>query len=60
MITISVPVTVRLDAEAWAEYNGIGLDEVREDVRSYILNLLQNSVRLVEEADAEITVRNPR
>jgi hypothetical protein len=60
VITVSVPVTVRLDADKWARNNGISIGEVREDVRSYVLNLLQNSVMLVEEAGAEVTVRNHR
>lgn len=60
MVTVSVPVKVRLDPNKWAEYNGISLDEVRRDVRDYILHALQSSVLLVEEAGAEITVRNHR
>lgn len=47
---IRVALTVEIDADKWAEYNGKERSEVRDDVRSYVLNQVQCSAS-IEEAD---------
>lgn len=42
-ITVSVSLTLTVDPEAWAlTYNVEGAAAIREDVRSYVLDMVQN------------------
>lgn len=54
---VAVHLVVELDAAKWLEYNGTvrSVREVRDDVRSHVLNLAQQSV-LLDEADGEVSL----
>lgn len=54
---IAVTVVIELDECQWADYNGLtSTREVREDVRSHILTVLQADT-LLDEADADVKLR---
>ncbi len=63
MMKIAIKLTVEIDPEKWAEVNGQIVDadgsfttkDLREDVRSYFLNLVQCSTML-EEADGSASL----
>lgn len=53
---ISLKVTIELDAKLWAKYQGLNDgDDLREDVRSHFLNLIQCS-EFLYEADGTATL----
>lgn len=54
---ITATFTVEVDADKWADYNGITKAEVREDVKTHLLTAIQGSA-LLEEADAEVSRKN--
>lgn len=65
---VTVTLVVEFDPKAWADaqgregvwtedgkgYNPAG---VRQDVRDYVLNLVQNSVMIDEEASGTVTLK---
>jgi hypothetical protein len=52
---------IELDAAQWAQYHGLGPAatdaQVKANVRSHVLNMLQQSAFL-DEADATVTLRS--
>jgi hypothetical protein len=53
-VKVRLVVTVDVDPAKWREV--YGQDDVRRDVRDYVLSTLQQSPG-VEESEAEVTVR---
>lgn len=53
---IRVELVVDLDPELWAKYNGIEKKEVRSDVKTHILSMVQGSQLICEEAEGTITL----
>ena len=59
---IRVPLVIDVDPAMWAQANGAIVDgdgnftmkDLRADVRSYVLNLVQ-SASMIDETDAEVT-----
>jgi hypothetical protein len=52
---IRVTLTVEIDAKAWADNYGVDPEDVRNDVRQYILTNVQGSAG-IEEAHGEVTL----
>lgn len=60
---IRIPITIDVDPQKWAAAFGLDVDatgtpkaaDLRQDVRSYFLNLVQGS-SAVDETDAEVTI----
>ena len=60
---VRIPLVVDVDPQLWAAANGQVVDaagkfkltDVREDIRSYFLNLVQ-SAPMVDETDAEVSL----
>jgi hypothetical protein len=50
---IRLSYTVDIDPELWERAYGVGKDEIREDVRSYMRNLIQQCAA-AEETDLTI------
>lgn len=58
-IKISVPITIEIDADDWTfEYGRMPISEVRDDVKSYVQSLVQESYAFGEACDdAKVVVR---
>lgn len=60
---IRIPLVIEVDPQKWADSNGQIVDgdgnftaaAIREDVRSYFLNLAQNAP-MIDETDAEVSL----
>lgn len=53
---IRVTLVIDLDAEKWARYNGVDKKEVREDVKTHALSMIQGSQLICEEAEGSVTL----
>jgi uncharacterized alkaline shock family protein YloU len=53
---IVVQLVVEVDPEAWADEYGVNKSEVRQDIKDYVLNNVQNTAGMLD-TDAEVTVR---
>lgn len=62
---IRIPLTIEIDPKSWVD-SGLGggiadaddavsATAVRDDIRTYVLNLVQQSA-MVDEADADVTL----
>lgn len=52
---IAIHLVVDVDPKAWSEVYGMPVNEVRDDVKTYILNQIQGSAG-VEESGADVTL----
>lgn len=54
---VRITLTVDVDQDAWYETYGDDRDEIRENVKSYVLNHIQCSAAAEEEAITAVTAR---